>query len=154
MALDDDMLLLARQPLLSLMERDALRLLAFAAESRILRAGDVLFRAGEPSDGAILVVSGAIAITTQDDGQPAQDVIGAGAMIGELALFTSLPRQVTAIAREPTQIMRLPRSVMRRVLGESPGSADAIAAAIGDRLRGFVGELSVVQEALAEIDRK
>ena len=48
MALDDDMTLLARQPLLSLMERDALRLLAFAAESRILRAGDVLFRAGEP----------------------------------------------------------------------------------------------------------
>ena len=58
MALDEDMALLARQPLLSLMDRDALRLLAFAAESRILRAGDVLFRAGEPSDGAVLVVSG------------------------------------------------------------------------------------------------
>lgn len=154
MALDDDMALLARQPLLSLMERDALRLLAFAAENRILRAGDVLFRAGEPSDGAILVVSGAIAVTTQDDGQPAQEIIGPGAMIGELALFTALPRQVTAIAREPTQVMRLPRSVMRRVLGESPDSAEAIAAAVRERLRGFVGELSAVQEALAAIDRK
>ncbi len=154
MALDDDMALLARQPLLSLMERDALRLLAFAAESRILRAGDVLFRAGEPSDGAVLVVSGAIAVTTKDDGQPAQEIVGPGAMIGELALFTSVPRQVTAIAREPTQVMRLPRSVMRRVLGESPDSAEAIATAIGDRLRGFVGELAAVQEALAAIDRK
>ena len=37
MALDEDMALLARQPLLSLMDRDALRLLAFAAESRILQ---------------------------------------------------------------------------------------------------------------------
>lgn len=154
MALDDDMALLARQPLLSLMERDALRLLAFAAESRILRAGDVLFRAGEPSDGAVLVVSGAIAITTQDDGQPASEIIGPGAMIGELALFTSLPRQVTAIAREPTQIMRLPRSVMRRVLGESPDSAEAIMAVLGDRLRGFVNELSAVQQALGAIDHK
>ncbi|MGO4408231.1 cyclic nucleotide-binding domain-containing protein [Bosea sp. RAF48] len=154
MALDDDMALLARQPLLSLMERDALRLLAFAAESRILRAGDVLFRAGEPSDGAVLVVSGAIAVTTRDDGQPAQEIVGPGAMIGELALFTSLPRQVTAIAREPTQVMRLPRSVMRRVLGESPDSAEAISSAISDRLRGFVGELAAVQEALAAIDRK
>lgn len=154
MALDDDMSLLARQPLLSLMERDALRLLAFAAESRILRAGDVLFRAGEPSDGAVLVVSGAIAITTQEDGQPASEILGPGAMIGELALFTSLPRQVTAIAREPTQVMRLPRSVMRRVLGESPDSAEAIVAAVSERLRGFVGELSAVQAALAEIDRK
>ncbi|CAM5203443.1 cyclic nucleotide-binding protein [Bosea thiooxidans] len=154
MALDDDMALLGRQPLLSLMERDALRLLAFAAESRILRAGDVVFRAGEPSDGAILVVSGAIAITTQEDGQPAEEIVGPGAMIGELALFTSLPRQVTAIAREPTQVMRLPRSVMRRVLGESPDSAEAIMAAIGDRLRGFVGELKAVEHALGAIDRK
>ncbi len=154
MALDDDMALLARQPLLSLMERDALRLLAFAAESRILRAGDVLFRAGEPSDGAVLVVSGAVALTAQDDGQPASEIAGPRAMIGELALFTSVPRQVTAIAREPTQVMRLPRSVMRRVLGESPDSAEAIAQAIGDRLRGFVGELSIVEQALGAIDRK
>lgn len=153
MALDDDMTLLARQPLLSLMERDALRLLAFAAESRTLRAGDVLFRAGEPSDGAVLVVSGAVALSALDDGTPASDIVGPGAMIGELALFTSVPRQITAIAREPTQVMRLPRSVMRRVLGESPASAEAIAAAIGDRLRGFVGELSAVQQALNAIDR-
>lgn len=154
MALDDDMALLGRQPLLSLMERDALRLLAFAAESRILRAGDVLFRAGEPSDGAILVVSGTIAVTTQDDGRPAEEIVGPGALIGELSLFTSLPRPATAIARESTQVMRLPRSVMRRVLGESPDSAEAIMAAIGDRLRGFVGELKAVQEALGAIDPK
>lgn len=154
MALDEDMALLARQPLLSLMDRDALRLLAFAAESRILRAGDVLFRSGEPSDGAVLVVSGAVALTMQDDGKPSSEIVGPGALIGELALFTSVPRQVTAIAREPTQVMRLPRSVMRRVLGESPDSAEAIAAAIGARLQGFVGELSAVQEALNAIDRK
>lgn len=154
MALDEDMTLLARQPLLSLMDRDALRLLAFAAESRILRAGDVLFRAGEPSDGAMLVVSGAVALTAQDHGKPASEIAGPGVLIGELALFTSVPRQVTAIAREPTQVMRLPRSVMRRVLGESPDSAEAIAAAIGARLQGFVGELAAVQDALDAIDRK
>jgi CRP-like cAMP-binding protein len=114
----------------------------------------VLFRAGEPSDGAVLVVSGAVALTVQDDGKPATEIIGPGAMIGELALFTSVPRQVTAIAREPTQVMRLPRSVMRRVLGESPDSAEAIANAIGERLLGFVGELTAVQEALSAIDRK
>ena len=153
MALDDDMALLARQPLLSLMERDALRLLAFAAESRFLRAGDVLFRAGEPSDGALLVVSGAVALAAADDGGPADEVAGPGALIGELALFTSMPRQATAIAREPTRLMRLPRSVMRRVLGESPASAAAIAQAIGERLRGFVGELATVRDALDAIDR-
>ncbi len=153
MALDDDIALLARQPLLSLMERDALRLVAFAAESRILRAGDVLFRLGEPSDGAVLVIAGAVALNSREDGQPAEEIAGPGALIGEMALFTAVARPVTAIAREPTQVMRLSRSVMRRVLAESPASAEAVAAAISDRLRGFVGQLSAVQEALTAIDR-
>ncbi|HEY5797246.1 MAG TPA: cyclic nucleotide-binding domain-containing protein [Bosea sp. (in: a-proteobacteria)] len=153
MALDDDIALLARQPLLSLMERDALRLIAFAAESRILRAGDVLFRVGEPSDGAVLVISGAVALNSREDGGPAEEIVGAGALIGEMALFTSVARPVTAIAREPTQVMRLSRSVMRRVLAESPASAEAVAAAISERLRGFVGQLGAVQDALTAIDR-
>jgi CRP-like cAMP-binding protein len=153
MALDDDIALLARQPLLSLMERDALRLLAFAAESRILRAGDVLFRVGEPSDGAVLVISGAVALDSREDGQPAQEIVGPGALIGETALFAAVARPVTAIAREPTQVMRLSRSVMRRVLAESPASAEAIAAAVAQRLQGFVGQLTAVQEAMTALER-
>lgn len=153
MALDDDIALLARQPLLGLMERDALRLLAFAAESRILRAGDVLFRVGEPSDGAVLVISGAVALDSREDGQPAQEIVGPGALIGETALFAAVARPVTAIAREPTQVMRLSRSVMRRVLAESPASAEAIAAAVAQRLQGFVGQLTAVQQALTALER-
>jgi CRP-like cAMP-binding protein len=153
MALDDDIALLARQPLLSLMERDALRLVAFAAENRTLRAGDVLFRSGENSDGAVLVISGAVALMSGDDGQPADEIAGPGTLLGELALFTSIKRPTTAVAREPTQIMRLSRSVMRRVLTEFPDSAQAIADAVAQRLRDFVGELSHVRDALNAIDR-
>lgn len=152
MALDDDIALLSRQPLLGLMERDALRLVAFSAERRTLRAGDVLFRAGEPADGALLVISGAIALQAEDDGRPADDIVGAGALIGELAMFSAVARPVTAIAREPAQVMRLSRSVMRRVLGEFPDSAEAVASEIAGRLRGFVGELGQVQRALRAID--
>lgn len=152
MALDDDIALLSRQPLLGLMERDALRLVAFSAERRTLRAGDVLFRSGEPADGALLVISGAIALQAEDDGRPADDIVGAGALIGELAMFSAVTRPVTAIVREPAQVMRLSRSVMRRVLGEFPDSAQAVATEIAGRLRGFVGELGQVQRALRAID--
>ena len=51
MALDDDIAILSQAPLFNLLERDALRLVAFASESRSLRAGDVLFRKGDRSDG-------------------------------------------------------------------------------------------------------
>lgn len=152
MSLNDDIALLARQPLLGLMDRDALRLVAFAAETRSLRAGDVLFRRGEGSDGAFLVISGAVALNREDDGRPADEIVGPGALIGELALFTALERPVTAVAREPTQVMRLARSVMRRVLGESPDSAQAIAQAIAERLHDFNDELAAVGTALRAID--
>ncbi|WP_332681729.1 cyclic nucleotide-binding domain-containing protein [Bosea sp. (in: a-proteobacteria)] len=152
MALNDDIAFLARQPLLSLMDRDALRLVAFAAESRSLRAGDVLFRRGEGSDGAFLVVSGAIALSREDDGRPAAEIAGPGSLIGELALFAALERPATAIAREPTQVMKLSRSVMRRVLAESPDSAEALAQAIEERLKTFTGELASVGMSLRAID--
>ena len=42
MALENDIATLSAAPLFELLERDALRLVAFAAENRLLRAGDVL----------------------------------------------------------------------------------------------------------------
>ena len=152
MALNDDIAFLARQPLLSLMDRDALRLVAFAAESRTLRAGDVLFRRGEGSDGAFLVISGAVALSRDDDGRPAEEIAGPGSLIGELALFAALERPATAIAREPTLVMKLSRSVMRRVRAESPVSAAALAHAIEQRLQEFTGELASVGMSLRAID--
>jgi CRP-like cAMP-binding protein len=94
-----------------------------------------------------------VALDSREDGQPAQEIVGPGALIGETALFAAVARPVTAIAREPTQVMRLSRSVMRRVLAESPASAEAIAAAVAQRLQGFVGQLAAVQEALTALER-
>ena len=58
MALDDDVRDLARLPLFQEIEPEALRLLAFSAETKILRLGDVLFRKGEPSDSGYFILSG------------------------------------------------------------------------------------------------
>ena len=44
MAFDTDIAVLAGAPLFNLLDRQPLRLLAFAAETRILQGGDVLFR--------------------------------------------------------------------------------------------------------------
>ncbi len=153
MALDDDIGEIARQPLLGLLEREALRLLAFAAESRSLRAGDILFRAGEPADGAFLIRSGAIALMSRDDGGPADEILKPGALVGELALFTATQRPATAVAREPTELIKLSRSLMRRVLAEFPASAELVADAIGARLRMLAGELTKVGRALDALDR-
>lgn len=153
MALNDDIAILARQPLLGLMEPDALRLLAFAADARHWRAGDVLFRQGDPADAALLIVSGSVALTAADDGRPADEIAGPDTLLSESAMFAPMSRSATAIAREPVQGMRISRSVMRRVLGESPESAQAMAQAMGARLRAFSDDIARVRERLVAIDR-
>ena len=87
-----------------------------------------------------------------EDGRPASALVEAGGLIGELGLFVAVQRVSTALAREPSQVMRIRRSVMRRVLAESPASAEAMAGAIADRLQDLAAELASVQGVLDAIE--
>ncbi|CAH1657435.1 MULTISPECIES: cyclic nucleotide-binding domain-containing protein [unclassified Chelatococcus] len=148
MGLNDDLETLSRVPLLSLIEPEALRLLAFAAETRILRAGDILFRRGENADGGYIVVSGAIALDARDDGSPANYIARPGTLLGESALFAECSRPATAIAREPSSVMKMQRGLVHRVLGEFPHSARALHDAIAARLIAFSQELGEIRDTI------
>lgn len=152
MSLENDIEVLSAQPLLGLLPREALRLVAFAAETRFLRAGDILFRKGEPAEGAYLVTTGMIALDARDDGSPAIEVVGVGALLGETALFAGISRPATAIARETTTVMGLSRKVMIRVLDEFPDAAIALHNAVSLRVRGMASDLETVRNRLAAID--
>lgn len=153
MALENDIDVLLAQPLLGVMPREALRLIAFAAETRFLRAGDILFRKNETADCAYLVTSGVIALDARDDGSPAMQVAGPGSLLGETALFADVQRPATGIAREMATVMRLNRSVMTRVLGEFPETAVELHRALSDRVRGMAHDLGRVRNRLIAIDR-
>lgn len=152
MALEDDIAILSRAPLFNLLGRDALRLVAFASENRILRAGDMLFRKGDHSDGGYVVSSGAIALDARDDGSPAAFVAGPGSLIGQAALFTRIVRPATAMAREPSTVIRVPPSLMRRVLEEFPDSAIAIHDVMSEELNRLTEGLERVRRHLIAID--
>ncbi len=137
MALDVDVKRLAALPLLAELDLDALRLIAFSAETRILRAGDLLFTKGDASDGGFVVVSGAVALDPSDSGQAAAKIIGPDSLIGELALVTETTRPATAIARQPTVVLFISRKLFHRVLNEFPGGAARLRAAIESRLAAF-----------------
>jgi CRP-like cAMP-binding protein len=152
MALDHDIALLSRLPLIGRFEVEALRLLAFSSETRILKAGDVLFRRGDESDGGYVVVSGSIAMDSNDDGSAGAYIVSPGALIGELALFVSSVRPATAIAREASTVMKLPAKVMARVLAEFPSSARTAHSAIATRVRALSNDIAGVRAQLIAID--
>lgn len=152
MALEDDITILSRAPLFRLLDRDALRLVAFASETRILRAGDMLFRKGDRSDGGYVVSRGAIALDANDDGSPAAFVAGPGSLIGQAALFTRVVRPATALAQEPSTVIRVTPSLMRRVLEEFPDAAAAMHDAMSDELTRLAEGLEKVRQQLIAID--
>ncbi len=142
MALDDDIGNFRRIPLFEDFETEALRLLAFSAETKLLRAGDALFRRGEPSDGGFILTSGSIALEKRDDGRPADKIVRPFALLGETALITSTTRPATAIAREPATILKITRTLFHRILEEYPGTAARVRRRLATRLTEFAQGLT------------
>jgi CRP-like cAMP-binding protein len=152
-ALAQDIALLRQAPLFARLEPEALRLIAFSAEARMYRAGDVVFRRGDRSDGAYLVTSGAVALDASDDGAPAQ-VVRTGALIGELALIVETVRPATAVAREPTSALKITRRIFRRVLEEHPDSAEALRREMEERVLTLADRLQEVRGTLLSMDNE
>ncbi len=141
MALQDNVRNLAMNPTLRDLEPDALRLIAFSAETRILRAGDVLFRRGETSDAGFVLLSGALALET---GVGHAAVVRPPTLVGESALVTETTRGATALAREPSSVLRITRALFHRVLAEYPDSATRLHRTLLDRLLVLTHELDAV----------
>jgi CRP-like cAMP-binding protein len=142
MALDDDVRNLASNSTFAELEPEALRLLAFSAETQILRAGDVLFRRGDLADAGFIVLSGSIALTAKDDGSTAEWIAGPQTLLGDLAMIAETKRQVTAVAREPSTVLKISRLLFHRILQEFPQSAERLRRLMAKNLQSFVGELA------------
>ena len=127
MSLEQDIRRLAAIPRLALLGTEALRLIAFSAETRLFRTGDVLFRRGEPADGGFLIMLGSIAV--EGPGDDDVQIVGPGMLIGERALVSEFPRPVTATAREAATVLKITRRLFYRVMTEFPGSAERLRAA-------------------------
>lgn len=150
MALEDDIRALERAPLIGEIGRDALRLLAFSAETRRLAQDEILFRKGDRADGAYVIVRGEVAFLT-DEGVSIRRV-GPGALIGEISLIVEGERAFTARAENPTAVILLSRTVFRRMLEEFPEIVTALQIRLGERLRADQEALARVQGHLGALD--
>jgi diguanylate cyclase len=76
-----------------------------------LQAGDVLFREGDPPSTAFLIESGTLRITAQRAGSAVVlSDLGAGALVGEMAVLDDSPRSATAIAIESCVLTPIDRT--------------------------------------------
>jgi CRP-like cAMP-binding protein len=117
--------------------REAVQLIAFSCEKRMLKAGETLFSAGEPADSAYFILSGELSLALND----AERRVEPGALIGETALLADVTRRASAKATDDCELLRVPGAVFRRVLSEFPQAAVQMRAAAVSRVRDFVSQL-------------
>ena len=129
-----------------LLPREAVQLIAFSCERRMLKAGESLFSAGDPADSAYFILSGELSLAI--DG--AERRVESGALIGETALLADVVRRASAKATEDSELLRIPSAVFRRVLSEFPRAAVQMRAAAVARARDFVNQLDEKRARLFE----
>ena len=154
MALDDEIAQLTEIPFFEGFQREQLRLLAFGAEKRSLRSGDVLYRENDVADCAYLVQSGRVLVLSP--GMPLKltretrihERHDVGALIQPLALISNTKRPSGAMCDERTQLLRISRVLFQRMLREYPELAILLRRRIESELVDFVGKLDSVLEKL------
>lgn len=147
MGIEDDIYFFERVPTLRLLGREALRILAIGAESRYVHKGEVLFAADEPADCGYVIQEGSFRLETRS--RLAADVIvGAGTLLGELALIAETKRPATATASEPSTVIRIPRTLFLKMLEGYPEAANMLREQIVRRAQQTLKDITDVRAML------
>jgi CRP-like cAMP-binding protein len=151
MTIEDDIALLRSVPMLKLLGREPLRILAIGAENRYVHEREVLFRAGDIADAGYVVQEGSFRITRpQQENEPID--VGPPELLGDLALIAEGRRSMTVTALEPSSVIRIPRPLFLKILEGYPELAHRLREAIAERTTRMMAELALVRRKLAAIE--
>ena len=110
--------------------------LAVSATPERLRAGEWLWRQGDPGDSLYVVLTGRLEVVLEE---PAPGrvlrVVGRGQAVGELALLTDATRSASIRARRDSELLRVSREAFDALLNERPAFAVALTRVLGRQLR-------------------
>ena len=140
----------AGQPLLSDPE---IRELASRAERRRFGAGEVLFRQGDPGEACYLVAAGRVKgeIAYEENGKAytTEFTVGPGGLVGEMSLFTGMPRTATVVVAEEAELLETRAGAFAALLARNPQLADAVAEVVSGRNRANLEMLRKVKDLAA-----
>lgn len=109
-----------------------IRIFQHSKDALEIQPGDVLFREGDLGEVMFAVVEGEVELTRE--GRVIEEV-GAGGILGELALIDPAPRSATATARTLARIVSVDRRHFTFLVQEHPTFALQVMAILAERLR-------------------
>ena len=99
--------------------------------------GDVIFREGEASDAAYVVVSGSVEIVTGFDSPHRKTIalLGKGEYFGEMGAIDNCPRSATAVAKGDVDCASVGQEEFMETLLKQPTEAIELLKVLFERLR-------------------
>ncbi len=109
-------------PLFELLDDEELAVLAAQVDRKQFAARQRIFKIGDPSKNAYIVMSGSVSVTTVDEDQ--QEVLidqpGHGGLFGFASMLDETPHQTNAVANEATACLELDRHDIAILLEKKP----------------------------------
>lgn len=151
-----------REPGGWLVPEEEVKKLAARLKRQLYTAGEILFRQGEQGSSCYVVVRGKIKgeIIYEESGKRylSEFETGAGGVVGEMSLFTGLPRTATCRAAEESELIEITRDDFVFLLEQNEQVAEALAAMVSERNKQneeFLRKIKEISEKeIAEITDK
>jgi CRP/FNR family transcriptional regulator len=122
--------------------RSAIRIIAERAIERRFGTGDILFRAGDPATGLMVVLEGRVRVVRKaGDRTQVVHVERAGGTLGEVPTFSGGGYPATAFAAEPTACALIGRDVLLAAVKSNPEAAFVLLERLALRVRELVERL-------------
>jgi CRP-like cAMP-binding protein len=102
------------------------------AETRALRAGQSLFREGEPSGAMFVVVEGELEITIRGI---TMERVGPGGIVGELGIVDASPRTASVGATVDSRVAEVPAKRFEALVQQAPALATLVVKVMAQRLK-------------------
>lgn len=107
-----------------------------AGTSKVLKEGQVLFKAGDKPDGMYLIRRGELRVYLEQDGKEVQlATIGEAGMIGEMGLFDAQPRSASVKATKESEVTHISTDDFGKLMKQIPKWFVGLMAALSSRLR-------------------
>ncbi|MBI2217056.1 MAG: cyclic nucleotide-binding domain-containing protein [Candidatus Rokubacteria bacterium] len=117
---------LSHVPLFRELPPEEVRDLVHYLTPRTFAKGTTVIRQGDPGDGFFIIDRGAVEVIDERAGRHTVATLGAGDVLGEMALVTGEPRSATAIAADETRAWIVLKEHFDRLVQTSPVLAEAV----------------------------
>ena len=135
MSINQEVEILRNIPLFAKIEPSKLKLLAFTSERLTYQPDQVLCRQGDMGDAAYIIIEGEAAVriaTGSGDIEVAR--LGAGDVVGEIAILCDVPRTATVSAVDRVTTLKITKELFFRLINEFPQIAIEIMRELAARL--------------------